>query len=338
MLDPILEACIRKWRKAPQYFLALLEALQFQSANLEPLRQLEPIEWEELLSFSDRARFTLLLSQLPPDVLPGRVASRIQENVYDNTRRIERIKALYKDVEYALRKVNAEHIVIKGFTHYPHCTKNPNLRMQSNIDLFCPPHTILQARDALLKLGYEAKPLPKNSPVDHFPRMVRSTGWQWRGNAFDPEMPPGIELHYCLWNENATGFAIPEIDAFWHRRVIRDVGGFAFPALDPVDQIGFCSLHLLRGLFGAEWIIHDAYEVAYFLNAYAHDHGLWTVWQESHSDSLRSLEAISFCLARTWFGCNISPQVDDQILALPSGVQRWLAGIPSSPLEAMFTP
>ena len=338
MLDPLFEARLRKWKKAPGYLPALLEALQFRNANFERMRQLNPTEWSELLSFSDRAHLTLLLSQLPSDVLPGWVASRIQKNVYDNTERNERIKAVYQEVEYALRRVNAEHIVIKGFTQYPDFVKSPNLRAQLDIDLFCPPHAIIPARDALLRLGYAAYPVPTYAEIDHFPPMLRMRDWQWRGNQFDPEMPPGIDLHYCFWNEQTARFRMPELDAFWLRRVTRQTGEFVFPALDPIDQIGFCSLHVLRGILRSDRIIHHVYEVAYFLNAHAHDHRLWKSWHEAHSDSLRSFEAISFKLARMWFGCNVAVEVERQILALPLRTQQWFDCFSSSPLEGMFTP
>ncbi len=338
MLDPMLQARISKWQKAPGYFPALLEALQFRNADLEPMRQLDPTEWNELLFFSDRAHLTLLLSQLSSDVLPGWVASRIQKNLSDNTKRIEHIKTLYQEAEYALRGANAEHIVIKGFTQYPDYVKSPNLRAQSDIDLFCPPQAILPARDALLRLGYKPKPAPKYATADHFPPMLREGGWRWRGNPFDPEMPPAINLHYCLWNEQTTRLRIPQLDAFWYRRVTREMGGFAFPVLDPIDHIGLCSLHVLRGLLRSDWVIHDVYEVAYFLNAHAHDHRLWKNWRESHSDSLRSLEAISFSLARRWFGCNVAVEAEEQILALPLPIQQWFDCFCSSPLEGMFAP
>jgi hypothetical protein len=341
MLDPRLEARTLTWKKAPKYVIALLEALQFKNADFEPLRKLDLTEWDELLSFSDRAHLTLLLSQFPSDVLPAGVTFRIHRNLHDNTERIKSVKAVYQEAEHALRRADAEHIVIKGFTQYPDFVKSPNLRAQADIDLFCPPNTILPARDALLKLGYQPRPTAKYIqyiPVDHFAPMVRSGSWQWRGSRFDPEMPPAIQLHYCLWNEQAAKFRIPELEAFWYRRVTRNMDGFTFPALDPMDQIGHCSLHVLLGLLRSDWILHHVYEIAYFLNAHENDRGLWKSWYESHSDALRSLEAISFALARLWFGCAVAVEAEKQILALPFNIQHWLHCFCSSPLEGMFTP
>ncbi len=338
MFDSALEMRIRSCKSIPAYFLALLEAMQFSKANLDAMRRLDAQEWDELLSRSDRMHLTLRLSRLPSDVLPGWVASRVQQNVSDNTKRIERIKAIYSEAAEALRRAQADHLVVKGFTQYPEYVPSPNLRMQSDIDIFCPAHAILQARDALLGIGYRETASQKHVPVDHFPSLIRERGWRWRGNAFDPEMPPAIELHYCLWNAEAERFEIPEVEQFWYRRVERDLGEVRFPALDMIDHIGFCALHVLRGLLRGEWVIHHVYEVAYFLNSHAQDEELWKTWRQRHSDSLRSREAIAFRLARSWFGCEVSSEVEEQIQALPPGIQRWFQCFGPSFLECMFAP
>ena len=338
MLDPILESRLREWRNLPRYFLALLQALQFKNANFGPMRRLDATEWNELLSFSDRAQLTLQLSQMPSDVLPAWVSLRIQENVTDNTKRIERIRTLYQEAANTLQRVNADHILIKGFTQYPDYVKSPNLRMQSDIDVYCPPNTILSARNALWELGYENEPPQKHVPVDHFPPMVRATGWRWCGNAFDPEMPPAIDLHFCLWNEQAAQFGIPEVEQFWYRRVERDIEGFRVSTLDTVDQLAFCALQIVRDLFRGDWVIYHVYELAYFLETHANDKDFWRTWQQTHSDSLRSLEVIAFCLAQIWFGCSTPTEVKEQIERLPVGVKQWFHCFCSSFLELMFEP
>jgi MFS family permease len=339
MLDELLETRLGEWGEAPPYFLALLEALQFRQPDLAPLARLDAAEWNDLLSFCDRAHFTLQLSQLPSGILPAWAALRIQRNVFDNTRRIQRIQATYREAAEAFREVNAEQIVLKGFSQYPDYTRSINLRMQSDIDLYCPPNTILDARDALRRLGYKASPPPgKHVPIDHFPSMSRSGSWRWRGNHYDPEMPPGFELHYCLWNQDRAGFAVPEVEEFWHRRVERNIRGFRVPTLHPVDQLAFCSLHVLRNLTRIDWIARHLHELAYFLHTHANDETFWKDWREMHSPSLRSLESISLSLAATTFGCLLPDAVKEQVKVLPVPVRQWLHCFCASPLKMMFTP
>ena len=43
--------------------------------------------------------------------------------------------------------------------------------------------------------------------------LIRKTGWKWREDYFDPEMPTAVELHFAFWNERAEcsndGFLVP---------------------------------------------------------------------------------------------------------------------------------
>src|SRR5882724_1293179 len=159
----------KRWRNVPTFFPPLLSALQFRNPQIEALQSLNTTEWEELLSFSDLAHLTLLLSELPLEVLPSWVISRVQANVRDNAKRIERIKDAYREIALALEKEQIENLLIKGFTQYPEFVKKASLRMQSDLDIFIPKESIFHARDVLLKLGYKERDLPLNVPVDHLP-------------------------------------------------------------------------------------------------------------------------------------------------------------------------
>ena len=43
-------------------------------------------------------------------------------------------------------------------------------------------------------------PAMEDFPTDHLPALIRKTGWEWRGDFFDPEIPTAIELHHRFWN------------------------------------------------------------------------------------------------------------------------------------------
>ncbi len=299
MFETLSEIDTRPWRNVPTFFPALLAALRFQGSSTDDLKQLDTVAWEELLSFCDRAHFTLLLSELPAGVAPDWVASRIRMNILDNTERMANIREIYRTVTEALREKQLEHLVIKGFTQCPDFVKDANLRMQSDIDIFLPPASLLPARDLILQMGYTE--LARSVFPDHLPTLARKTDWQWRGNCYDPEMPPSIELHFCLWNEKVARFPIKECDRFWERRVTRSVDGLSFVSLHPVDHVAFLSLHILRDLLLGDWIVHHVYELAYFLHKSAHDDDFWASWRQSYGERTRSLQAIAFVLAKTWF-------------------------------------
>ena len=310
--------------RIPQNVTALLQALRFREARIDALRRLDDPQWTSLLVFSDLSHLTLLLPQLPEGIVPDWVAARVRRNCQDNARRFDCIRAAYLELAHALRAAGVDHLVLKGFAQYPGYVADPRLRMQSDIDLVCPPESIPAARDALAALGYEASSRLGHGPSDHLPPMVRQTGWQWRGNAFDPEMPPSVELHYCLWNDSVERFAVPGSDQFWSRRVLHrldgaspDLDDFEFPALHPVDKVGYSALHILRNLLRRDWVIHQVYELARFLHLNAQDTSFWTSWRKLHSDRMRSLQTISCILATAWFGCDLPPEIVAEVEFLP---------------------
>ncbi len=325
-------------RRIPHHVRALLSALQFRDPNLEGLRSLQESEWRELLQFCDLAHLTFALWRNCGNVLPAWVRERIERNASDNAKRFERIKDVYAELAAALDDAHIQYLVLKGFAQYPGYVEDPRLRMQSDIDIYCPSESIFRARDKLLTLGYQTPQILEDALSDHLPAMIRKTSWKWRGNAFDPEMPPAVELHFCLWNDTNARFAPKGLEDFWPRRVTRDLDDLSFPALDPVDNLGFSALHALRDVLSGSWVLHRVYEMARFLQTNMQNKPFWTQWRELHNDSLRSSEAICFWLARDWFACDLPEEVEAAVRTLSPGVQQWLIAFNKSPLEGMFRP
>jgi MFS family permease len=327
-----------KMGRLPHHGEALLAALQFRNPSTEGLQKLQESQWRDLLWLSDLMHLTLPLGQVYGDGLPQWVRKRIDHSLADNSQRFTRTKAVYSELAKGLREANVECLVIKGFAQCPDYVENPRLRLQSDIDLFCPLETIYRARDVLVGLGYQPDRGLEHLPSDHLAPMARETTWQWKGNHFDPEMPLGVELHFRFWDETSARFSPPGLDAFWPRRVGRQIEEISFLGLSPADNLGYISLHLLRNLLRGEWMLHYVYEVARFLHTSAGNNSFWQNWQDLHDVSLRSLEAISFRLATTWFKCDVSEQVAAEIGNLASPVQQWFQQFSDSPLTGIFRP
>lgn len=319
----------------PTEVSALLAALQLQEPDTMNLQALGDPEWRRLLAFSDGSQLTLLIAQLPNDKLPNWVLERVHDNLADNALRIERIKAAYRESAEVLAKAGIEHLVIKGFTQVPEYVVDPRFRSQSDLDLFCPKEDIEAARSVLQSIGY--RPLRIGTyGADHGPPLERPGSWLRRGNRFDPEMPPQIELHFCLWNEHRSLIPIQEVDLFWGRRTTRQVNGFSFPCLNPVDHLAHLSLHILRNILHRGDVIRLIRELAAFLHTHARDETFWQCWSQTHSASLRSLQAIAFFHARAWFDCQLHPQAEHAVANIPAARQSWLHRFSSSALEGMF--
>ncbi len=322
----------------PAFFTAILQALQFDRPEVQSLQTLPSADWHELLLFGDLAHLTLPLMRLCGAAAPEWVRARTEQNRADNTLRVQQIQKTYLEMSAAFAHAGIDHVVLKGFSCHPDFAGALEDRMQSDIDLYLPEQFIPAALQALNDLGYEGNRTLAGYPADHVPEMTRRRGWTWDGNMYDPAMPPAVDLHFCLWNQLRTYMPLPEVEQFWIRRVQRHHGHFSFPALCSIDNLAFSALHILRDVQQGDWVLHHVYELAWLLHTRAEDEKFWQSWATTHSDSLRSLQAISFWLARDWFGCCCAEAVVSEVARLPHPVKQWLLRFSQSPLTGMFRP
>jgi Uncharacterised nucleotidyltransferase len=322
--------------RVPREFAALMDALQCEGANMDALLALDHADWPRLLEFCDLAHLSLSLAQLDLAGVPKWVAHRLEQNVSDNSRRFEFVHAAYTEATSALTQAGVSHVVLKGFTQAPHYVSDARLRYQSDIDLYCLQDQIEVAQAALAAIGYQPVEGTDYSAADHVPTLSRPGHWQWRGNPYDPEMPPSIELHFTLWNEDVSLIELPEVQRFRERFVTRRLGREEYASLSPVDHLGYFALHIVRGVFSGDWVIHHVFELATFLHSHARDLEFWNQWYETHSMNLRRCEVIAFCLARSWFSCTLPEVVRTEADQLAETQKHWLDRFGGGPLEVMF--
>ena len=320
----------------PANVALLLGALRLKTPQAGKWHELSDADWQDLLSFCTWANLLLCLAQLPNDEFPSWVTERLAKHISDNSLRFERVKGTYLEAARALKSAAIEHVVIKGFAQYPGYVKNPRLRSQGDIDIYCPPDSIHRAMRELESLGYSPEASQYYGRADHLPTLTRKTDWVWRGNLFDPDMPLALELHFCLWNKDTSYFDVEGVQNFWERRVTRRTEDLSFSGLAEFDNLGYTALHVLRNVLAGGWVVHHVHELATFLHSRAREEEFWQSWAELHDDSLRSLEAIVFSLAVSWFDCDIPPQVRAEFVRLPAAIQSWLTEFSWSPLETMF--
>lgn len=269
--------------------------------------------------------------------MPEDVRARTDRNLAGNAERWSRVQTAYRQVADPFERLGIEAVVLKGFSHCPCFVHNPRWRPQYDIDLLLPRDQVLRGRDVVRGLGYE--PLRKsNGRVDHLPTMIRKTGWQWRGDLFDPEIPISLELHFRLWDHATEHFEPAGLNQFWERRERRFLDGLSFTAFHPVDAVAYASLHLLRHLLRGDAKPFHVYELASFLHQTAGAEQFWSQWEEWHDPSLRQLEAICFALGHRWFDCRLHPAAAEALESLPPEVSRWLDLCAFSPLMHLVQP
>ncbi len=315
-----------------------MAGLRFSPVSTQARPLLEEREWRQVLSFCDRAQLTLLWRRLCRDDLPDWVRRRLDSNLEGNAKRMERIQGAFFEIADALEKAGIEYVMLKGFTQWPHYVADLRERVQYDLDLYCPPETVFEARDLLLSLRYESAPGFKSYPRDHLPAMRRRTPWKWRGDYFDPEMPFCVDLHFRFWDEDTERIPATGTQEFWQRRGRQPLGAHSVPALHPADGLAYHALHLLRHVLRGSVGVCHVYELAYFLEGRAEESEFWETWRGLHEPPLRRLEAVCFLLAASWFACRLHPVAQEEIESLPGDTQLWFEHYAASPLEAGFRP
>lgn len=278
--------------------------------------------WGELdaptIEFLDRNRLTPLFPSDDPHV----------ERACRNTRlRLERLRGEYERIAGVLDDAGVEHVLLKGFSHGEEFLPDPSIRPSYDLDLLVPADQVRDAYSLLEELAFEAPPgrVRRHERADHLPPLVRRTGWEWRGDLYDPEIPAVVELHFRLWDPETEGFAAPGLAEFWGRRQGRE--------LALVDRFGYAALHLLRHLFRGDLKLLHAYELACFLDRNPSAFEEWP-----HPPELRRLEAIASRLAADWFGPFVPAPMAREVAELPRSVLRWFERWGSAPIGAQFRP
>ena len=266
--------------------------------------------------------------------MPGWVRERTDRNAGQNVERVRAAEALYRAIQEQLSGRGIGFLALKGRAHCPDFTAHPQSRVQYDIDLFVPEPDLTAARDAILGMGYESFEEMERFPTDHLPPLIRKTGWQWRDDFFDPEIPYSIEIHFRFWNPDLERLPIADVECFWSRRVSRQMAGAWFNTLAPADAVGYACLHVLKHVLRGSAKPFHLYEVGSFLQSRAADGDFWSAWRRLHSAEFRRLQAVVFRLAEKWFGCEIGCAAREEAATLPRATKDWFARPDLNPFGA----
>jgi hypothetical protein len=302
----------------------VLGALHLDDPNCATLAHLSEREWRDALDYADRERITLALRDAARDSMPDWVRTRIDRDAAKNQVRQRCIASTYRDLADWLETESLQYVFLKGFTHAALFGLPAESRVQYDIDLWLPHDHALRAQRLLIARGYEPMPGTEALPTDHLPALVRKTGWQWRNDFFDPEIPLAIELHVRFWNEDLERFGAPGTDEFWQRHTVRALDGRELPVLHPADALAYAALHVLKHVLTGNVRLFHVFELATMLRARQPD-------TQMHPPGLRNLEAIAFRLAREWFG-------GARPIELAASAQAWFENFALAPATLEFHP
>ena len=312
-----------------------LSALHHEQRT-DGLEGLTEAEWREALKYADRSRLTLALARIAGSSMPPWVRERIDSDAAKNRERLAKLEAVYRSVKAQLDDASVEFLALKGLAHCPEFGFEAAERVQYDIDLYTPRERVLAARDALLPLGYESLEAMERFPTDHLPALIRKTGWEWRGDFFDPEIPFAVELHFRFWDRPTSRLQAEGVEQFWERRISREVGGVSMGALAPPDALAFASLHLLKHVLLRSANPAHVLEIARFLELRKDDAAFWREWSDWHPAELRRLQGVVFRLAAEWFGCAMAEEAAEASAELPAATREWFDEFKLSPAAAPF--
>jgi hypothetical protein len=319
---------------------AVFDALRFRSPTAGGLKAIPESRWADLFAFTDRAQLTLALGLRAGDSLPPAVRARISNDLANNQLRHQRLLQCHYDIKAALDAAGIPFLILKGITNWPGYCARPEHRPQSDIDIFCPPEACEQASLVLRQIGWTPISTVGFDDTDHLPVMIRQTGWTWKGDYFDPDMPHALEIHFRLWDPEGEAIVAEDMDGLIASADVRDFNGLRIRALQPSDTLTYACLHLVRHLLRGSLTPHHAYEIAHFLQYSEGDDAFWRAWREQQSKTphRRLLAGIAFRLAIGWFDCVAHPVAAAAATALPRPVAQWFSLFLWSPAAALREP
>jgi hypothetical protein len=297
----------------------LLEYIGFQPSafgGLAEVIQSDDATWKRGLAFTDTAGLTLhLLAKLKQrndfTKLPSPVQQRLVKSLEDNSARMRAILREWTEFNRLLQAQNICYLSIKGLVLYPDFVDRIEHRVQYDHDFLVKPEDLQRAYQSFLRLGYSPLPTPDRLAVDHLPTLIKQTGWQWKGNLFDPEIPRGIELHFQLWGAKHDLISIYPLDTVWQNATFRRFGPLSVPTLSRVHLLLYCTLHSFRHLLRNDLRLSHLYEIAFFLQQSHSEEPFWKGFLGFIAGCPKSLRAVAtmFQLACQLFSVPPAPIV-----------------------------
>jgi hypothetical protein len=213
------------------------------AADAARLLDLSDREWRGLLRWMDTSGLALyFLDQVVrldlAKLLPVWLVARLQQNLRDNSERIEAMAAELEDIQRRFQETGLCYAVLKGFSLWPISVPNPHLRSQLDHDFLIAEEDAEEAKGILESFGY---------------RLMVKSGSSWEFKApggvpslktlYKPGMSRQAELH--LASSGTDGAALLAGRRFTS---FRDI---SMPVLSPADAFIGQGLHVFKHVCSA---------------------------------------------------------------------------------------
>jgi hypothetical protein len=156
--------------------------------------------------------------------LPAPIQLELEQRHSDNVRRIHVMEQEFVEINRRFQDAGIRYLNLKGFLLAPDFVEPLERRAQYDYDFLVKKGDLQRAYTLFLQNGYSALHSNKDLAADHLPTLIQRTGWQWKGNYFDPAIPRGVELHFQLWDSEFELLPIQILDKVWDRACSRTLG------------------------------------------------------------------------------------------------------------------
>ena len=195
--------------------------------------------WRRLLYWLDTSGMALYFLDRMMEldlcgVLPDEVLSRLQQNLADNTLRIERMIAESVAIQRRFQDASLSYANLKGFSLCPSSVPRPELRSQLDLDLLVAERSAPDARKILEERGYRL-------------HAISGRSWEFKANQayglslkdLYKDVPlSSVELHLEA--------DVPERSSLLARAEMQPFRGIDMPVLSAVDLFLGQGLHFYK--------------------------------------------------------------------------------------------
>jgi putative nucleotidyltransferase-like protein len=288
--------------------------------------------WRCGLGFADTAGLSLhlrerLMQRNDFGRLPKSIQIELELRHSDNVQRTHVMEQEFVELNRRLQDADIRYLNLKGFLLAPDFVERLEWRVQYDYDFLVKKEDLQRTYSLFLQSGYSSLHSSRELAADHLPTLIQQTGWQWKGNYYDPAIPRGIELHFQLWDSEFELLPIQTLDKVWERSCSQPFGSIAVPTLCREDTLLYVTLHACRHLLRNDLRLSHLYEVAFFLQRTSDQERFWedVIARIKQCTNTTKMVATTFELARTVFRPDLSLPVQHFVKRhLPAPGASWV--------------
>jgi hypothetical protein len=249
------------------------------------LQRFSDLDWKKTLAWLDNSGLALYLHRKLRDmgaseVLPPLILARLNQNLADNRRRVDRMTQELESLNQNFDQAGVNYILLKGFSLVPAFCPDAELRAPSDFDYFISAESMPAAQRLLRDAGYR---LTRSSKIelgfDKPSLRLPSLG----DSPYDPETEASVELHPDVWDSEQHLVQLEAPRFATARLAVGEWRGLRFPVLCESEafllQVLHVFQHVLQGWVKMSWLL----EIGFFMDQRSADSAFW----EEFSQRLR---------------------------------------------------